>query len=155
MTLSQETIRKELDILDRNIDLKKIAIERAMDGIGEGVKKRDEDRKKIMLGEIKNMLRVLGEVDKKVVRDVKAESFDTLMQIMKLKEEISECARAADEPGASAEELERRAAAVRARAEALPEVPRLEVARAPGRVDQLGALLASGECSAVQQTLPG
>ena len=51
MALSQETFRKELDILDRNIDLKKTAIERAMDNIGEGIKTRDEDRKKIMLGE--------------------------------------------------------------------------------------------------------
>jgi hypothetical protein len=149
MACWKEQVLGELKNLDENLLQKKSQLENAMDDL-ENIKGRDGDRKSILLSEIKSMLRVLEELDKKVTKDIKAEVFDTMMKMNKLKEDIAEETRAtaaASGAGEAGGEVVKRLNSLRSRVGELQEVPSLEVARAPAALASLGSMLAKGGSS--------
>ena len=121
-------------------------------------KARDVERRRLILKEIRSMLRMLSEVDRKVSVDIKCEAFDSLRTMCKLQAEIEEETRAiqgqmvlpnqgSDGGGTpnleSGGEVIKRLNLLKSRVCEVEEVPELEVAHAPGNLPELAQLYQS------------
>jgi len=137
MSLSKDNLLRELSELGENLLQKKADLEEAMDNIDLKKSERDEERKKIMLSEIKNILRILSDVDKKVCKDIKADIFDTLRKFTNLKNMIEDQRKVLSCPDLAGGHLDMRVVAeelqnIKSRLHQLPdEVPSLQVAHTP------------------------
>ena len=134
MTSWKNTVNNDLSNLAASLGKKKSNIEKNIEELESGKTGRDEDRKNIMLNEIRNMLRSLSEADKKVIRDLKVEAFDSLRKINKLKEEILIQSKLVEaiveqEEEASKEEIMKQLDSLKSCISMLKEVPKLEVAK--------------------------
>ena len=136
MSLSKEDLLRELSELSENIVQKKADLEEAMEYIDLKKNERDEERKKIMLSEIKNMLRILSDVDKKVCKDIKADLFDTLRKFSNLKKTIDDQTKVLSGPDLAGEldisVMAGKLLDIKSGLNQLPdEVPCLQVAKCP------------------------
>ena len=146
MSSWKANLLQELGDLKKTLEVKQTKIEKGMDRLESDKPNRDEDRKKILVSELKNLLRVLGDVDKKVAKDIKAEAFDTLRQISKLKAEsdrLEDTVKCKDlgEGGDMVASLN----CLKIGVEQLREVPRLEVARSATDMVAVGQALTKGK----------
>ena len=146
MSSWKANLLQELGDLKKTLEVKQTKIEKGMDRLESDKPNRDEDRKKILVSELKNLLRVLGDVDKKVAKDIKAEAFDTLRQISKLKAEsdrLKDSVQSKDlgEGGDMVASLN----CLKSGVEQLREVPRLEVARSATDMVAVGQALTKGK----------
>ena len=146
MSSWKANLLQELGDLKKTLEVKQTKIEKGMDRLESDKPNRDEDRKKILVSELKNLLRVLGDVDKKVAKDIKAEAFDTLRQISKLKAEsdrLEDSVQSKDlgEGGDMVASLN----CLKIGVEQLREVPRLEVARSATDMVAVGQALTKGK----------
>ena len=137
---------QELGDLKKTLEVKQTKIEKGMDRLESDKPNRDEDRKKILVSELKNLLRVLGDVDKKVAKDIKAEAFDTLRQISKLKAESDRLEDSVQSKDlAAGDDMVASLNCLKIGVEQLREVPRLEVARSATDMVAVGQALTKGK----------
>jgi len=82
-------ILNELKMLESTLSGKTGQIENKVDAMDASRKEREGERKAIFLREVKKLLVVLNDVDKKVSQDLKMEAFDNIRSMKKLKEDIA------------------------------------------------------------------
>jgi len=152
----REAILKELLQLGEKVEVKKTEMLKATENL-DNSKARDAERRRLILKEIRSMLRMLSEVDRKVSVDIKCEAFDSLRTMCKLQSEIEEETRAIKSQmvlpnqgsdGAipnleSGGEVIKRLNLLKSRVSEVEEVPELEVAHAPGNLPELAQLYQS------------
>ena len=150
----REAILKELLQLGEKVEVKKAEMAKATDNL-DNSKARDAERKRMILTEVRSMLRMLSEVDKKVSVNIKCKAYDSLRTMCKLQSEIEEETRAIKgqmvppnegSDGSATPNLEsggeviKRLNLLKARVCEVQEVPELEVAHATGQVPELAQL---------------
>ena len=137
---------QELGDVKKTLEVKQTQIEKGMDKLESDKSNRDEDRKKIMISELKNLLRVLGDVDKKISKDIKAEAFDTLRQISKLKTESDQLEDSVQSNDlAAGDDMVASLNSLKSSVKQLQEVPRLEVAKSATDMVAVGQALTKGK----------
>ena len=142
--------------LGEKVEVKKAEIAKAIDNL-DNSKARETERKKMIVAEVRSILRMLSEVDKKVSVGIKCEAFDSLRTMCKLKSEIDEEATAlqgqlvptnqgsdcAPSNLESGDEVIKRLNLLKARVSEVQEVPELGVAHAVGNLPELAQLYQS------------
>ena len=78
----------ELRMFEVRLSSKTTEIELKIDNLDATRKSREDERKSIVLKEMKKVLVVLNDVDKKVSQDLKVEAFDNIRGMSKLRQEI-------------------------------------------------------------------
>ena len=107
----KDDIVHELSLLELKVTSKTREIETKIDELDVTRKVREDDRKSIILTEMKKLLVMLNDVDKKVSQDLKMEAFDIIRKMSKIRQEISDLGGKISsedfdlEEGAVAEEL--------------------------------------------------
>jgi len=79
---------QELKTLELNITSKTSEIETKIDNLDATRKGREDGRKSIVLKEMKKLLVILNDVDKKVSQDLKMEAFDNIRSMNRLRQDI-------------------------------------------------------------------
>ena len=85
----KDDLTRELKRLEANLASKSRELEEGFDSIEAKQKEREGDRKTIFLREMKKLLIILNDVDKKVTKDLKNEAFDNIRCMNKVKEEVA------------------------------------------------------------------
>ena len=146
MSSCKANLLQELSDIKKTLEVKQTQIEKGMDKLESDKCNRDEDRKKIMISELKNLLRVLGDVDKKIAKDIKAEAFDTLRQISKLKTESDQLEDSVQSNDlAAGDDMVASLNSLKSSVKQLQEVPRLEVAKSATDMVAVGQALTKGK----------
>ena len=146
MSSWKASLLQELGDVKKTLEVKQTQIEKGMDKLESDKSNRDEDRKKIMISELKNLLRVLGDVDKKIAKDIKAEAFDTLRQISKLKTESDQLEDSVQSKDLGAgDDMVASLNSLKSSVKQLQEVPRLEVAKSATDMVAVGQALTKGK----------
>jgi len=78
----------ELKLLESGLAARSSDLEKKVDMMEATSKEREGERKNIFLKEMKKLLVILNEVDKKVTKDLKTEAFDNIRSMNKLKCEL-------------------------------------------------------------------
>ena len=84
----KEDLMAELKFLESGLAARSIDLEKRVDMMEATSKEREGERKNILLREMKKLLVILNDVDKKVTKDLKTEAFDNIRSINKLKCEL-------------------------------------------------------------------
>jgi len=85
----KEDLLSELKLLESSLMAKNSDLEKGVDMIEAKSKEREGERKAIFLREMKKLLIILNDVDKKVTKDLKNEAFDNIRSMNKIKDEIT------------------------------------------------------------------
>ena len=83
---------KDLKLVNENLHARKVEVDMTVDELDNTKSMREDERKRLLLQEVKNVLRFHDEVDRRVVKDIKIKALDILREIGKIEAEISkEC----------------------------------------------------------------
>ena len=84
----KEEMMQQLEKIQETVNLRTRDIEQRVDEMEEGSTERDDNRRKILLGEMKKVLLKLNDNDKEIVKEFKGEAVDHIRNMTKLSNEI-------------------------------------------------------------------
>ena len=85
----KEEMSQELMTLQVTVNSWTREIEQGVDEMEEGIRARDVERRKILVGEMKKVLFKLNDIEQDIVKDLKGEALDHLRNMTKLSDEIA------------------------------------------------------------------